>query len=394
MTTNRFENMKKMNLILSLGAALLLAPLTSALAQPTWQTVDDITPWRGRDIVADGAGNFISLAIDNGATGTTGVVSTAVSVSSDHGVTWQAVGLIAGYALDLAAAPDGALFATGNRSATVSGRAFCWQSLDHGATWTTSDPSVGLSTVLLVTDVAAGNTDAIYVCGTSSGRWMVRKGQRAADGGITWSTVDNPALSGPTSIFVRPGPVGQPDDVLACGGGWTVRRSLNGGATWTTLSSPAAGVYSSQNATAPTVGPDGAIYVVGRTSKTVGSKRTGYTTEYGWLTRRSANGGATWAEVDYTANAYPWNLAVDTFGRVLVVGIGNYGTTSPQTWLVRGSTDGGATWTTTDWFLPSGTTRATAMGIASDALGNVCVIGETGTTASTYTAPIRRLAAP
>ena len=305
-------------------------------------------------------------------------------------MTWQDVGLIPGYALDLAAAPDGALFATGNRSATVSGRAFLWQSLDHGVTWTVSDPSVGLSTVLLVTDVAAGNTDAIYVCGTSSGRWLVRKGQRAADGGITWSTVDNPALSGPTSIFVRPGPVGQPDDVLACGGGWTVRRSINSGATWATVGAPA-GTYSSQNASALAVGADGTILVSGPVAKTVGTKRTGFTTESASLTRRSTNGGATWSEVDYAVNCQPSSLVADSFGRVFSAGV-LLG--AQNTWLVRGSTDGGVTWMITDSFLPAGTTRAAAWGVAVDALGNACVIGETGSTASTYAAPIRRLAAP
>jgi hypothetical protein len=377
--------------LLTLGAALLLAPLTATFAQSTWQTVDSLTPWRGRDIVADAAGNFISLAIDNGATGSTGVVSTAVSLSADHGATWQDVGFIPGYALDLAAAPDGSLFATGNRSATVSGRAFLWQSLDQGVTWTVSDPSVGLSTVLLVTDVAAGNTDAVYVCGASSGRWMVRKGQRTTSG-ITWSTVDNPSLSTPSSLFVRPGTPGQPDEVLACGGGWTVRRSINSGATWATVDNYSTGM--NVGACGVTGGPDGSIYVVLPTAKTVGTRKTGYTTEYGWQVRKSSNGGTNWANVEYLANANPYNITADASGRVFVVGIGNYGTTFPQTWLVRGSIDGGATWITTDWFLPAGTTRAQAMGIASDAFGNVCVIGETGTTASTYTAPIRRLAAP
>ena len=385
---------------LALGAALLLAPLTSTLAQSTWETVDALTPWRGRDIVADAAGNFVSLALDN-STSNTGAVSTSVSLSTNHGATWQTVGSIAGYANDFTVAPNGGLFASGNRSATVSGRAFLWQSLDHGVTWTVSDPSVGLSTVLIETDVAAGNTDAIYVCGTSSGRWMVRKGQRTPEGGLTWSTVDNPALSSPISLFVRPGAVGQPDDVLVCGAGWTVRRSLNGGATWTTLATPPAGVFSAQTAFAPNVGPDGSIYVAGRTTKTittqtiVNKKKVVTTTyEYGWLTRKSTNGGANWADVDYVANAQPAScssIAVDAFGRVFVAG---FGITTPYTWLVRGSTDGGATWITTDSFLPTGTTRAMAMGIASDAFGNVCVVGETGDTASTYMAPIRRLAAP
>jgi hypothetical protein len=202
--------------------------------------------------------------------------------------------------------------------------------------------------------------------------------------------VDNPTLSSPISLIVRPGAPGQPDEVLACGGGWTVRRSINGGATWTTLSTPG-GTYSTQNARVLAVGPDGAICVAGQVQRTVGSRKTGYTTEYGGLTRRSTNGGTTWTDVDYVVNGQPNNLAADVFGRVFVAGQ----LTSPQSgWLVRGSADGGATWVTTDSFLPAGTTRAVAWGVAGDALGNVCVIGETGNTASTYTAPIRRLAAP
>ncbi len=389
--------MKKINLLLILGAALLLVPLASTLAQSTWETVDELAPWRGRDIVADTDGNFISLAIDN-STSNTGPVSTAVSVSADHGVTWQTVGSIAGYAVDLAAAPDGALFATGNRSDTVSGRAFLWQSLDHGATWTVSDPSVGLATVLIVSDVAAGNTDSLYVSGMSSGRWMVRKGQRTTSG-ITWSTVDNPALSGVTSIFVRPGTPGQPDDISACGANWTVRRSLNGGGTWSTLDA------SSGSASALTIAPDGAIYVAGRiattiyvTNQTVIKKKVvttvTSTTEYGWQVRKSANGGASWANVDYVTNGWPLtSIVVDVFGRVLVVGGSNNPGGAGTSWLVRGSTDGGATWVTTDSFLPAGATRGSAYGVAADGLGNVCVLGELFYP-TTMSAPIRRLAAP
>jgi hypothetical protein len=381
--------------------ALLLAPFTSTLAQSTWQTVDNLSPWRGRDIVSDAAGNFISLAIDNGATG---IASTAVSVSADHGVTWQTVGSIAGYALDLTAAPDGAWFASGNRSATVSGRAFVWQSLDYGATWTELNPWAGESGTFLCLDVAAGNNGSLYLCGYLSGgsQWVVRRGDRTA-GGITWSTVDVQSTGQPQSVVVRPGAAGEPDEVLVGGGGWTVRRSTDGGGTWTTVDSYASGLgngsYSGLAA-----GIDGSIYAVLRTAKTIlitnqtvvkGKVKITITTstEYGWLVRKSQNGGANWTTVDYFANGWPGNgpIAVDNFGRVFVVGFND---TTPRTWLVRGSADGGATWVTTDSFLPAGTTSAQAQAVASDPLGNVCVIGETGTSASTYTAPMRRLAAP
>ena len=64
--------------ILSLGAALCLAPLTSTLAQSNWETTDAALPFAGRDIVADPAGNFIGLNLDYTTTNAiTSVVRTA-----------------------------------------------------------------------------------------------------------------------------------------------------------------------------------------------------------------------------------------------------------------------------------------------------------------------------
>jgi len=370
--------------LLTLSTALWLAPLTATFAQ-TWETVDAATPAAGRDIVADSAGNFIGLDLDY----TTTSAITAIVRSTNHGATWETVGSIGGYALDLTAAPDGALFACGNRSLTVSGRAFVWQSLDDGATWTEINPWAGQTGTFLCMDVAAGNTDSIYACGYSGARWIVRKGQRTSTGGITWTTVDNIPGTQPDSICVRPAATpGQPDEILVCGlasGNWTVRRSVNEGASWTTVDNYSTGMQRGYSGVA--TGPDNSLYVVGRIAKTVGK-----TTQYGWLVRKSANGGVSWANVDYFANGWPGNapITVDVFGRVFVAGFNNV---TPRTWLVRGSTDGGTTWVTTDSFLPTGATSAQAQGVTSDALGNVCVIGE-ASVGSSKIAHIRRLAAP
>lgn len=151
-----------------------------------------------------------------------------------------------------------------------------------------------------------------------------------------------------------------------------MRRSLNGGATWTTLDSFAG------SAVGLTTALDGTIYVAGRA-------------QTGWLVRRSTDNGATWVNVDSVANAQPASsIVADASGRVVVAG---FSSSTPRAWLVRGSADGGATWVTTDLFLPSGATLAEAEAVASDAFGNLCVVGELhyGTTMS---APIRRLAAP
>jgi hypothetical protein len=124
---------------------------------------------------------------------------------------------------------------------------------------------------------------------------------------------------------------------------------------------------------------------------------TNYTTtsESGWLVQKSTNDGASWTSVDFALNghpAYARSLTVDAFGRVFAVG---FLYTTPYTWLVRGSADGGATWTTTDTFLPAGYTWSQAFGAASDAFGNVCVIGDVENgTPSADLAPVRRLAAP
>ena len=185
--------MKQLNRLL-LGAALLLAPFTSTLAQSTWETVDAITPWRGRAIAADSAGNFISLAIDD-STSSTGPVSTDVSLSIDTGLTWQTVGSIPGYALKLTAAPDpnGTLYASGNRTPTVSGKAFVWYSQDHGTNWTVSDPWTGQTqtNALISMDLAAAPSGAVYLCGYifAGGKWVVRKGQQTSSG-LVWTTVD------------------------------------------------------------------------------------------------------------------------------------------------------------------------------------------------------------
>lgn len=351
-------------------------------------------PYSGRAIVADSSGDFITLSIS---TSNTGPVSTAVSLSSDTGLTWQTVGTIPGFPAKLTAAPDGTLYATGTRSATVRGKAFVWFSQDHGATWTVSDPWLGntntfpQTNVFLSTDLAAGNSGAVYVCGVvAAPRWIVRKGMLNAAGGITWTMVDNNISGEPQSISVRPGAASQPDQIFACGAapsgaGWAVRRSTDGGATWSTVDA-----NTLANAYSVAAGADGFIYAIGRYQKAV---KIGY--QYGWIVRKSSNNGTTWSTVDSVPSVWPaggTSLMVDVFGRVFALGSTM---TTPETWLVRGSADGGATWTNTDIFLPTGYTSAAAMGAASDAFGNVCVIGGVGNgTPSANLAPVRRLAAP
>jgi hypothetical protein len=409
--TNR---MKRPNLLRQfILLTLLLGPISVSHGQAVWQTVDALTPWRGRAITADNAGKFISLAIDD-STSNSGPVSTAVSLSTDSGATWQTVGLIPGYALKLTAAPDGTLYASGNRSATVSGKAFVWFSVDHGATWAVSDPWSGQPAALISEDITAGNSGSIYLCGWVSGtynggRWIVRKGQPSSSG-IAWTTADSYTGTQPNAIAVSPGPSSMPDQIFVCGlastGNWTVRRSLDAGVTWTIVQASSSGT-----AYSVVIGANGDVYVDGTSTTniitatnvttTIVHHQQVLTTNYvtttfsGWLVQKSTNSGLTWSSVDFATNArpaYARSLAVDAFGRVFAVGTQ---TTTPNTWFVRGSADAGATWITTDTLIPSGYTTAQAFGVACDALGNVCVVGDVENgTPSADLAPIRWLGAP
>src|ERR1700682_4220140 len=119
MRTLKIDDMKT-NFHLSLSAALFVATLTTTFAQSSWQTVDVLAGSQGVEIVFDKQqGSLIAIAVGP----TTAPPATEVRMSSDRGATWHTISSIAGYAVDLSIAPDGALYASGNRTVTVSGRA-------------------------------------------------------------------------------------------------------------------------------------------------------------------------------------------------------------------------------------------------------------------------------
>jgi hypothetical protein len=98
-----------------------------------------------------------------------------------------------------------------------------------------------------------------------------------------------------------------------------------------------------------------------------------------WLTRKSTNGGISWATVDdyqYPGgtNAFQIDNCVDSSGNIYSAG---YGRDSIGTnhFLVRKSTDHGATWTTVDDFVYTAITNNQALGIGIDLLGNIYAVG-------------------
>jgi hypothetical protein len=367
--------MKKSTLIFV--SAVILALLPSALAQASWQTVDNVSQAMGRDIVSDGHGNLIALMIDSA------TPTTAVCLSTNQGQTWQTLGAIGGYALKLSLAFDGSLFASGNRTTAVNGRAVVWQSLDHGISWTQSDPWVGQANALICSDVNAGTAGSVYLCGQSSGRWITRKGRRQ-NGGLVWNTIDSAISGSPKSLITIPSLSGDSDSIFVSGtsGNWTVRRSLDGGLTWSTSDNYVGGTAWSLG-----IGSNGAIFSAGHGIVPL-SKNTA---QASWIVRKSLDGGVSWATVDIVPQAYDavFSLTSDLFGRLFVASYDR------AIWMVRASSDGGATWTTTDLFLPRGFGASYAYGTASDDLGNVFVIGHANlANGSGSSSLIRRLGAP
>ena len=136
----------------------------------------------------------------------------------------------------------------------------------------------------------------------------------------------------------------------------------------------------------------GNLYVTGQSELLVNQVRA-----FHWITRKSTDGGTTWRTVDdFLIGTYPSGRAVtvDTFGRISVTG--NYTTASGSTttnhWLTRASADGGATWSTTDDYIALG--GALGCAAASDAAGNVFTSGKARTALGNPTSVVRKLVAP
>jgi hypothetical protein len=145
-------------------------------------------------------------------------------------------------------------------------------------------------------------------------------------------------------------------------------KSIDGGTTWSHMddyvdpTSSTGGNYGVGYDAGIAADPVGNIYAAGFENLPNGS--------YIWFTRRSLDGGATWSTVDSFSGSqpyspYPTAIATDARGNVYVVGTTNY------TWLVRKGTDN---------FQPSQSVHSQASAFSSDAHGNLFVAGTSGGT--------------
>ncbi len=383
--------MKQLNHLL-LGAALLLAPLTSTFAQSTWQTVDDfqLAPSQGAAIAgmaATEAGVVFSACMGSDAAG---FPHGFIRRSLDGGQTWLDVldlpGTSSANCFGPTVTPSGLVFATGDINATnwVTAR-----SSDGGTTWSIVDSWVATGRYASPLSVVGDAAGRVFVGGDV---WDAQGKQhfltrRSLDGGTTWTTVDDLAgtisgVSGMTAI---------PAGVFAAGrlsNVWIVRRSTDGGNTWTTVDKYAANNLSGANGMSADA--SGSLYVTGAAVITVNK-----VTKNHWITRKSANGGATWATVDDVASGSLNGgraVTVDAYGRVFAAGQIANGNTS--LWVTRASTDGGITWLTSDDYAQSASGPQLARGAASDAVGNVFIGGEATGPDGIPHAIVRKLAAP
>jgi hypothetical protein len=153
---------------------------------------------------------------------------------------------------------------------------------------------------------------------------------------------------------------------------WIVRRSADGGTTWTTLDDFSLVTGKEAEAGKLVEAEDGTLYVVG-----IGLDADDH---YRWVVRKSSNDGASWTTVDdyeygpvhgYT---FPHDIMVDRDGTVWTVGEAtddlNY-----KHWIVRKSSDGGATWSVMDDWRYHAATSSLAHGVARDADGVLYVTG-------------------
>lgn len=238
-------------------AALFLASEPSAVAlpchcalSPTWETVDVFQKVAGRDALLRGIatrGKRV-YAVGNAGDGTQGYW--IVRRSKDNGKTWKTVDEVAkGQARGVATDPrNGHVYAVGFVRPDPTSDDGSWVvrgSADGGDTWTTVDNVVPTAPdpPVIVNRIAvdgSGNISVVGYKGTSSGphSGVLR---RSADGGATWTTIDfaGPMVFSNTVLATKDGQVfvGGTSEVAGGGGAlkWMVRHSLDGVTGWTTV---------------------------------------------------------------------------------------------------------------------------------------------------------------
>jgi hypothetical protein len=363
-----------------------------------------------RDATVDPAGNlYVAGSMLVSPPGSAG--GGLIRKSTDGGRNWSdpPSAVFTPFAFTAITSDAGGNLYAGGTTGTAPRRWLVRRSQDAGLTWSTVDDFVpGGSTSFH--DLAADSAGNVYTVGgtlgTTTNRWLVRRGVTRPDGTISWSLVDgfNPGHgANGWGVFCHPTAglftVGQAlytvtnHQAISAELRWVVRRSRDGGASWTT-------VDSLLNATAIRGGADAAgnLYVVGNT---LCGAQYPHSSPSVWLVRKSSNGGDTWTTVDSFApgepqqgfGALPKDFAADAQGNLFVAGY--LGSTAGSQWVVRENPGGTGSWRTVDTFqlaAGSGGTQATA--VAANSAGQVFVVGYGYDTANTSHWIVRELSTP
>ncbi|MEO8428046.1 MAG: hypothetical protein ABI651_13125 [Verrucomicrobiota bacterium] len=321
--------MNKTSQLLTLGAALLGAPLIPTFAQSTWQTVDDFQYTAGLSAVSGDMGTDIHgnlYAVGRGTPAVEGNSVGLVQMSADQGATWDILdtfsveGFPIGHYRAFASDASGRLYAAGNA-------------------WNATDTA-----------------------------WVVRE---SVDGGANWTSTDDLSNAGCADIKIHP----TTGDVYAGGSsanlGRVIRRRLAGASQFTTVLATGPGNIGS--AWSFSFHPNGKIFVVG--DGVIPSTPT-------WVVHSSATGDlGSWTQVDTFYSSSEWSQTsarasvITDSGTIYVAGSAYSSRTRKRHWIVRNSADSGATWTISDNFSYGGASVELS-GMTLDEAGNIFVCGQ------------------
>lgn len=353
--------------------------------------LDAVSDAQAASLTVDGAGNIYSggRAMDN-----TGVTHWIIRKSTDAGTTWTVVDdYNADVWYDsqnnaLTADTLGNIYAAGSANGSGPVYGIVRKSSDSGATWGTVDNySLFKGKLASAEDLSVDGSGNIFSVGYASDssnilHWIVRK---STDSGATWATVDDFNFSASQSSGADAITIDGSGNIYVIGNAkdassfihWIVRKSIDGGATWSTVDDYALSVNKEAKGADLAIDSSGNIYATGNALDSSNLSHR--------IVRKSTDGGATWSTIDNfkldIKNDYGTALTIDSTGKIYSAGY-SYDASSTGHWIVRKSIDAGASWGTVDDFTYSANRDVHPVDITSDISGNIYVTGSV--TAGSY----------